>query len=80
MVNIYKEIKNTQSKLIVMKKTLLFSLMLASSTGMHAQDGVARSYFGKKAGVNVSTNKYDPDPNVFDVNSKTGFAGERLLR
>jgi outer membrane protein OmpA-like peptidoglycan-associated protein len=58
-----------------MKKVLLSVVLYLFTTSMYAQNGPARSYFGLKAGVNVSSNKYDPDPNIFDVSSKTGFAG-----
>ncbi|HLO79513.1 MAG TPA: OmpA family protein [Chitinophagaceae bacterium] len=58
-----------------MKKLVLSSVLLFITTAIFAQNGVSKSYFGLKAGVNVSTNNYDPDVNGFDISSKTGFAG-----
>ncbi len=58
-----------------MKHVFTAVLVFLFATATYAQDGYSHSYFGLKAGVNVSSNKYDPDPNIFDVSSKTGFAG-----
>jgi len=58
-----------------MKKVFLAGGLIFSTVAMYAQDDVDRSYFGLKAGVNVSTNNYDPDPASFNINTKTGFAG-----
>lgn len=58
-----------------MKKVFFCILSIALATASWAQEGYSRSYFGLKAGVNVSTNKYDPEVQAFEVNSKTGFAG-----
>jgi outer membrane protein OmpA-like peptidoglycan-associated protein len=58
-----------------MKKVLMSVGLYLFAISMYAQDRPALSYFGLKAGVNVSNNKYDPDPAAFNSNSKTGFAG-----
>ncbi len=58
-----------------MKKVFTAVVIFLFATATYAQDGYSHSYFGLKAGVNVSSNKYDPDPLAFDVSSKTGFAG-----
>ncbi len=58
-----------------MRKLVLLSVVIFFTTAIFAQNGVSKSYFGLKAGLNVSTNKYDPDVNSIDISSKTGFAG-----